>query len=492
MRTKTTFILRTLCGLCALLFTSAPSAYAWTRSGLTFTTDGSFADTQAAIYAASNGCVVNLPPGTFTWGSTNQRMYVVSGITLQGCGTNLTVISLPTNSQDYYGSGAITLSANATVRNLCVTSAAPCGACPATGFSASGNGWRVSNILYYGNGGAYVMQATGYGLIDHCVFVGSYASYEMIFCYGPANSWQTPDSFGTTNMVVVENCEFDGQGYVSDANANSRICVRFCTITGRIKIDGHGKASDTPPRGVRQMEIYNNVWTYGGTNAFNAAAIEVRGGTAKIFGNQYIGGNIYAWNFLDEYGCLAQWPNFSNIYQTPVNYPIDDQVGVGMDPKVGGSDPTYYWMNTANGSGNFVNGLRTNIWALTWKQIPAGAIQTYTNETGNPQATFTTTNIIMEDRDFFSDVYITNFNGTTGMGYGTTAQMNAITPTKAGVGFWVTDQGNWNTTVPPNTSGLLYVWNGAAWTLNYTPLTYPYPGSVAAALAPPSNLHVAP
>jgi hypothetical protein len=469
-----------------LLLAGGQSGRAYTRSGNTFTTDGSFADTQAAAYAASNGCIVQIPAGNFTWGHTNSRLYLTSAITLQGEGTNQTTITLPSDSQDAYGNAAITFAGPATVKDLYITATNS----PATPFGDTGvNGWRITGVLCDAAGGAYLVQPNGYGLIDHCTFVGYYGECEMIFMRGPVNSWQTPDSFGTTNALVVENCTFAGSGYVCDANSNARIVVRFCTITGPIKIDGHGEASDTPPRGVRQMEIYDNVWT-ANNSAF--ATIEVRGGTAMIFGNAYTGGGTLNWFYLDEYGCLSQWPNFNNVYQTPTDYPINDQVGVGEDPKTAGSDPDYVWSNTAAGAGNSTHGLLYNNWLLSWKAIPAGAIAQYTNETGNVNSTFTmgtgvvgtTNSIIVEDRDFFSDIYITNFNGSTGMGVGTKAQMLAITATKTNVGFWVTDEGNWNNLVPTNHSGRLYAWNGNAWTLKYVPLTYPY-GSTTNMYVPP-------
>lgn len=53
--------------------------------------------------------------------------------------------------------------------------------------------------------------------------------------------------------------------------------------------------------------------------------------------------------------------------------------------------------------------------------------------------------------------------------------MLAIKPTKVGVGFWVTNEGSWNTRLPANSSGRLYSWNGSAWALKYTPYAYPHP-----------------
>lgn len=196
-------------------------------------------------------------------------------------------------------------------------------------------------------------------------------------------------------------------------------------------------------------------------------SVEMRGGTGVIWSNT-IDDNTYAVRGiirLDEYGIGAAWPNFGRVYQTPSFYPVTDQIGVGMDPKVAASEPVYLWLNTKGGS-------RTDA-TYNGNAIPDAAIAQYRAETGNPAATFTYSDIIQHDRDFFQEV--ASFNGTSGVGTGTRAQMLAITPTKTGVGFWVTDEGSWDTTLPVNTSGHLYVWNGSAWVLEYVPYTYPHP-----------------
>lgn len=123
--------------------------------------------------------------------------------------------------------------------------------------------------------------------------------------------------------------------------------------------------------------------------------------------------------------------------------------------------------------------------ALTGSAIVrGGAIIQYQKQTENPSASFTATDIIKPDRDIFLTVATASFNGSSGVGMGTKSAMNAITPTKIGVGYWVTDEGSWNTTLPANTSGQLYTWNGSVWTSSYTPYTYPYPdGSSSQRLA---------
>lgn len=160
--------------------------------------------------------------------------------------------------------------------------------------------------------------------------------------------------------------------------------------------------------------------------------------------------------------------------QTPFDQPLPDQIGIGMDvsgPYSGGrgSDPMYLWNNSVKNGAD---------WAIKWKTPDADAVTVYRLQTGNPSATFTMSDMIVPDRDVYKHTIGATFDGTSGVGLGTKATMLAINPgpAHAGVGFWVTDEGSWNTKKPsPNTSGQLYVWNGSAWVLKYTPFTYPHP-----------------
>jgi hypothetical protein len=91
----------------------------------------------------------------------------------------------------------------------------------------------------------------------------------------------------------------------------------------------------------------------------------------------------------------------------------------------------------------------------------------------------TTDTVILANRDFYPQTaaqFKGLYDGTQGVNTGTTATMDIEFPSKIGVGWWVTDQGSWNKTLPTSTSGLLYIWNGSAWVLSYTPYQYPYYG----------------
>ena len=79
------------------------------------------------------------------------------------------------------------------------------------------------------------------------------------------------------------------------------------------------------------------------------------------------------------------------------------------------------------------------------------------------------------------------FNGSSGVGFGTLANRPTSCSTK-GVGYFATDQGNWNQSGNSFGQGQLYVCNTSnTWTLAYTPYTYPHP-IVSGTVTPPSTL----
>jgi hypothetical protein len=107
---------------------------------------------------------------------------------------------------------------------------------------------------------------------------------------------------------------------------------------------------------------------------------------------------------------------------------------------------------------------------------------------------------LIANRDYYSEVSqsaqsspTSPFNGTVGTGYGTLA--NRPTTCTPRVGYWATDQGNWNQS-GSGEQGQLYVCTATnTWTLYYTPYTYPHPltGAVTAmAPGPPANLQATP
>jgi hypothetical protein len=498
-----------------LLNTFSGSSWAGARvsDGPIYAASVSQADVQAALNLAVAGDTVIIPAGSATW-CTAGAIGVPTGVKLFGSGIDVTVINVSINCGSYT-SGMIYVNTNATFGYATINGQGS----NRTTFVGNGNGFRVTNIKYNGTAGeGYFLYGNGaYGLLDNCIINGGAGNTELIFTRGPGNAWQTPPTFGTDQAVYVEDCVFGGSGYVSDFNSNAKGVVRFCTITAVNKIDTHGIASNTPPRSGRHTEIYRNNFT---SNYNYATRIEMRGGSGIIFDNampNVIG--PFGWFFLRDYAYETSWPNFGNVVQTLYNYPVGDQIGTGQDitidataippgrmvriatvgntnyttigaannnigtqfvatgPASGtgtvtttpaATEPFYLINNTAalyNGSTD---------WTLTFRPVPQTAIDLYRTQTGNPSATYNMGDVIMADRDYFKQTVGTVFNGSSGVGRGTKSQMLAITPSKTGVGFWVTDEGTWNKT-PGGEQGQLYTWSGSAWNLYYTPYTYPHP-----------------
>jgi hypothetical protein len=124
------------------------------------------------------------------------------------------------------------------------------------------------------------------------------------------------------------------------------------------------------------------------------------------------------------------------------------------------------------------------VWTRTFKGIPQGAIDLYRTQTGNPNATFTERDFIKANRDFFAEA---GFDTEGGVSTGTKAQMLASPSSLRGAGWWVTDEGEWNSTNGQTPDGQLYVWNGTQWQLKYTPYQYPHPLRGGGA---PSNVRI--
>ncbi|MCX6953253.1 MAG: hypothetical protein NTV51_13960 [Verrucomicrobia bacterium] len=535
-------------------------------------------DFEDAYYRQSvPGDILVLPAGTGTWGASSRPnegvIYIITNVTVIGQGDS-TVITLADTGKTY-ANGVIAVWGQATFARMKIigsnanpvtafqivpytnTGGAPYSE-PGKGISFTG-GFRLTDITYVGGQGptadayfAFVSQGIENGLIDNCRITGRNGSAELILGRGINNAGLLDAPFGSANNVFIEDCTFNGTGYVCDANSLASFVVRFNTINGSNKVDGHGLASNSPPRSFRSLEVYRNRWTGGGTSA---TAIEIRGGTAMIFDNtsDFAGASAAGDRFfLTDYGYQGLWPNFgvqvasvtagnpttittvaphgyangmpvvvtvtpttppianafnitvtgpstftipfattvgatiplnsnqgnTTIYMTPANYPIKDQVGVSKDPKTAGGDPAYIFNNRKGGV----------VWTRNSSPIAASAITTYQVQTSNPSATFTDTDLIQSNRDFFSEA---GFDANTGVSTGTKAQMLAFTPSVVGYGWWVTDEGSWNKKLPANTSGQLYTWRGVAtgWQLKYTPYTYPHPARLP---IPASNLRFNP
>jgi len=335
-------------------------------------------DVASAIALAFSGDTVIIPAGECTWATNRTYLSVNKAITLTGEGQGITIITL-SDSGGLYGNGTIRISAAATVRSMTINGS---NVNRVTAFSVStANGWRITDIDYNGGtaGAYFVIVGNTYGLIDNNDITGAAGTAELIFIRGPTDSWQTVNSIGGADNVFIENNTFNGSGYVCDINSNGRAVIRYNTITGKMKVDGHGIASNTPAHSFRHMEIYNNLWTNveeGGS--WNA--IEFRGGTGRIFNNT-INNTLLGKIVLKDYCVLSgRYSNCGDRYNCPSDYPITDQVGRGYITGDQDLEPLYLWNNSKNASTG------TNVDAAV---------------AACDEGDFTMGDIIMIDRDYF-------------------------------------------------------------------------------------------
>ena len=106
---------------------------------------------------------------------------------------------------------------------------------------------------------------------------------------------------------------------------------------------------------------------------------------------------------------------------------------------------------------------------------------TRSGHVGSPVGGFTKR--IQANRDYYAEVSTSAqtsanspFNGTTGTGFGILANRPSTCVT--GVGYWATDQGNWNKS--GGEQGELYICTAKdTWTMRYEPFTYPHPLTVS-------------
>jgi hypothetical protein len=99
---------------------------------------------------------------------------------------------------------------------------------------------------------------------------------------------------------------------------------------------------------------------------------------------------------------------------------------------------------------------------------------------------------IAENASYYN--YASPFNGTVGVGVGTLATRPSTCT--AGVGYWATDQGDWNSTAAGPDGQFYKCTSTNSWTLYYTPYAYPHPlRSGTQPQTPPSaptNLRITP
>jgi hypothetical protein len=350
------------------------------RASQTISTDGSYADTAAAIAfvakAKEDGWTVTIgsPGGKYTW-PTMLDISIPHLVTIQGASsTNRPTITVSATSGFGVFIGA-TERKTITLKDLRFDSWSTANGLILI-YGGGEDCFRLTNLEFV-NGNTFCVwvsapsapqtQPGPYGLIDHCsVPSGGTFIYIRDNPLAKPDSWHRPMSWGTKQAVYIEDCTFTaphprpGVWGVTDGDTGGRFVVRHCTMVN-MPLGAHGADSQprvnevNPNRSILQIELMHNSFTV--TDALDAIFV-LRGGTATIFDNTVKGTGKGFINVMTKtlfYRSIAN----NGVCPTDRVYPADyvgtQQPGSGVvdspgqDPKnpkePWGSVPIYSWNN---------------------------------------------------------------------------------------------------------------------------------------------------
>ncbi len=503
--------------LAALLIWTSSSEAACSGSSPTWTAASpASSDIAACVSVASNGDTIRVPAGSgsVTWTSTPDLPNTKS----------LTILGPGAGSLTINNSGTWVLYCSPTrphrVSGFRFTGAPSRGG---SHISVEGtcSGFRIDHNVFYNVPSGYdaisinagvQLQGPLYGLIDNNQFVSTGGNFRAILMdsggmeYGKRTNWRNESHLGTANNIYIEDNTFDyatqsdaGSGAV-DSNSEAAWVFRFNTVKNS-SIKSHGVCNS---EGTANQSAYHNalIANSGLTDGYRSIH-EQGSGEAIVFSNRFTasgGKSAAAFEILHYRSADAS------------------ASGCSLYPRCDGSSANAAWdLNRAGlrgyrcryqpGSRGGANGTTLlspiyawdNAWSDTGQKVSINIADAW--GVGTP----TVQDHVKPNRDYYDAVSnsaqtspSSPFNGTTGMGFGTLANRPATCTTNAdesggGVGYWATDQGEWNSR-NAGPDGQLYRCSSTnVWTLHYKPYPYPHPlqaGADATLLPPPTNLRV--
>ena len=233
-------------------------------------------DVQAAIDAANDGDIVNVPAGTCSW-SGIVTIPNTKGITLQGAGDDKTIINV--------GGSNLFMSTSLSNSPVRVTGFRFNNIYDNVGFiqiTGTAQNWRIDNNIFNDNGnsdaydiricdGGANVDCFTYGVIDNNQFINrNYAT--SIFVEWPRGDldpvaagdwiWNQPQELGTEQAVYIEDNVFSGDlqySQVVDSRWGAKYVLRYNTIHNPW-ISTHSGCTNNG-RDPMWTEIYKNILT---------------------------------------------------------------------------------------------------------------------------------------------------------------------------------------------------------------------------------------
>lgn len=302
-----------------ILLASSFSCFATIRTSPSL----SYNDVTNTVGLCSFGDTVILPVGTNWWSQT----VVISGITLQGQGTNSTVIQDETPVQDN-GIALLVLDVTNVLTRVCfiqfrqgvtnnvLNNQNNFG--PNLAVVGSKPFWRIDDCQFnYLTGKNLVIEDSSYGVVDHNVFL-VYGPDLTVVTYSDGfgdGNWAQPEMLGTSNFVFVEDNSmiYSNNFGATDISQGGRMCFRYNYVNGGY-FETHGSESAQRARSARTYEVYNNTFFWSNGQQYNDfyTAVDLRGGTGVVWGNNVIG--YYATITLQNYRSVENNPEFAPWY----------------------------------------------------------------------------------------------------------------------------------------------------------------------------------
>jgi len=267
------------------------------------TSDGSAANTQSLIDAASDGNIVCVPAGTFTWdktvGWTSKNIFVrgagIDKTTITRNGPYSFYVGVADATKGHFRISGFTFTGTTTQAVVAYSS---------EGLVSKASGlFRVDHnkFLYTSDERTGVdLRGVAYGLIDHNLFtwhfgfavhIAAFNASDACTAEKPSGNWinSQPLDLGTANAVYIEDNTITSTGVPAAAYDTSagggRAVFRHNTVTGGFYYSHWTRGCEI---GGILHEIYNNAWIGNADYGIATGAgypIRLEAGTGVIFNN---------------------------------------------------------------------------------------------------------------------------------------------------------------------------------------------------------------